>query len=428
MKVKVKPEEPSTATINLLDKVRHIHPNLQFCGEPRNAILNISDELLHYILALIKGVPLSAPKVSANEWEELFHILRSHWVLPLLYWQVRRLSGEFLPPKPFLKNLRASFQRSRMRCFDMEKQLREIVGAFNDEGVRVLVLKGPAYGRTIYDDPVLRPASDLDLLVKPDDMEQSRAILEGLGYRCKARIFDAEKETLYKDEKLVHRGNPRHYRAIELHWRLHNFLGISQEAQTEELFRRAIKVETDSLSFEVLDSVDAFIHTAINNAYGHDDAMRLIWAYDIKMLALSLAVPSDWEKLQKRSVAWSARLAVELSIEMARAWLDLQLPKGFNDFSKWPKPTDSEVDGWRKLISRNNRFLTLLSLRMPPSSGAVEKARLFARLVFPLRDKVCMDYPPPHPLLFPLSYVYRWWHWVKKLTRTSPKQRNKELE
>jgi len=103
----------------------------------------------------------------------------------------------------------------------------------------------------------------------------------------------------------VHKKHLRYFRKIELHWQLHSFLGIRQEARTEELFDRAIKVETDSLSFEVLDSVDAFIHTAINNAYGHDDAMRLIWAYDIKMLALSLAVPSDWEKLQKRSVAWT---------------------------------------------------------------------------------------------------------------------------
>ena len=296
----------------------------------------------------------------------------------------------------------------------MEKQLREIVAAFNDEGVRILVLKGPALGRTAYSDPALRPSSDLDLLVRPDDMVQSCAILEDLGYKCEARLFDAD-ETLYKDEKFVHLDNPRNYRAIELHWQLHTFLGISQEARTEELFHRAIKVETDSFSFEALDPVDSFIHKAINNAYGHDEEMRLIWAYDIKMLAISLAVPDDWELLQKRCVEWRARLAVELSIEMARAWLGLRLPQGFDDFTKWPQPTDSEVNGWSKLISRHHRFLDLLSLRIPPSSGVVEKARLFIRLVFPPRDKVCRDFPPPHDLLFPLSYVLRWLHWVKKL-------------
>ena len=296
----------------------------------------------------------------------------------------------------------------------MERQLREVVAAFDKGGVRILVLKGPAYGRTVYPDPALRPASDLDLLVRPDDMVQARTILEGLDYKCEARLFNAE-ESLYKDEKFSHCNNQRVYRVIELHWRLHTFLGIRQEAQTEELFNRSIKVKTHSLTFEALDPVDALIHTAINNAYGHDDGMRLIWIYDIKMLALSLAVPGDWELLQKRSVEWRARRAVELSIEMARAWLGLRLPKDFADFTKWPQPTDSEIAGWEKAVHKYRSFPTLLSLRMPAGAGVMVKARLFARLVFPLREKVCRDFPPPHDLLFPLSYVRRWLHWVEKL-------------
>ena len=403
-----------TATTQLLTKIRHLHPNLQFCGKPRNAILTVSDDLLSYVLSLLKDDPIHAPRVSIEEWSELLSILRAHWVSPLLYWLIGRLPDEFRPPKPIVDRMRTTFQWSRTRCFHLEKQLREIVAAFKDEGVRVLVLKGPALGRTVYPDPALRPASDLDLLVKPDDMVQSREILEDLGYNCDARLFDAE-ESLYKDEKFLHLDNPRDYRAIELHWRLHSLLGIRQDAQTEELFDRAIRVETTSLTFEALDPVDALIHTAINNAFGHDDGMRLIWAYDVKMLALSLAVPGDWEQLQKRSVQWSARRAVELSIEMARAWLGLRLPQGFDDFTKWPQPTDSEVDSWSRVISRHHRLLSMISLRMPPCSGVMEKARLLARLAFPLRDKVCRDFPPPHDLLFPLSYVRRWWYWAKKL-------------
>lgn len=403
-----------TTSTRLLDEVRHLHPNLKFCGEPRNAILSVSNDLLSYVLSLLKDDPIHAPRESIAEWSELLSILRSHWILPLLYWYVGRLPDEFRPPKPIVDRMRTAFQWSRTRCFHLERQLREIMAAFNDEGVSILVLKGPALGGTVYPDPALRPASDLDLLVLPDQMVRSRAILENLGYKCEAKLFDAE-ETLYKNEKFVHLDNSRNYRATELHWQLHTFLGIRQEAQTEELFDRAIKVESSSLTFEALNPIDALIHTAINNAYGHDDAMRLIWIYDIKMLALRLAAPDDWKLLQERCVAWRARLAVELSFEMAKAWLGLQLPRGFADFSKWPQPTDIEVDGWSRVISRHHRLLSMIRLRMPPCSGAMEKARLFARLVFPLRDKVCRDFPPPHDLLFPLSYVRRWLHWVKKL-------------
>lgn len=407
--------QPQTTATRLLDEVRHLHPNLQFCGEPRNAILSVSDDLLSYVLSLLKDDDaIHMPQVSITEWKELLHILKAHWILPLLYWKAGRLPDEFRPPTTILDSMRVAFQWSRIRCFHMENQLQKIVAAFNDEGIRILVLKGPALGRMVYPDPALRPASDLDLLILPDQMVRSRAILEDMGYKCDARLFDAEK-TLYKDEKFVYLDNPRDYRAIDLHWQLHTFLGIRQKAQTEELFDRAIKVESSSLTFEALNPIDALIHTAINNAFGHDDAMRLIWIYDIKMLALRLAVPDDWQLLQKRCVAWRARRAVEFSIKMAQAWLGLSLPWGFADFSAWPQPTDIEVDGWSKIISRHHRLLSMIRLRMPLCSGALERVRFFARLVFPLRDKVCRDFPPSHDFLFPVSYIRRWWHWVEKL-------------
>ena len=398
----------------LLDEVRHLHPGLKFCGEPKNAILNVSDDLLNYVLSLLKDDPIHAPRVSIAEWSELLHILKAHWVLPLLYWYAGRLPEEFQPPKPILESMRTAFQWSRARCFHMENQLGEITAAFKDEGVRVLVLKGPAYGRTVYPDPALRPASDLDLLVRPEEMLRSRAILEGLGYKCEARLFDAE-EILYKDEKFVHRENPGKYRAIELHWKLHFLLGIGQEAETDELFARAARVESSPITFEALDAVDAVIHTAINNAFGHDNTMRLIWICDAALLARKLVVPDDWKLLQKRCIDWRARLAVELSLGLAKAWLGLSLPRGFEDFSEWPQPTDIEADGWSRMISRHHRLLSLIKLRMPKDTGFLEKARLFARLVFPLREKVCCNFPPPHDLLFPISYIRRWWYWGGKL-------------
>lgn len=407
-------KKAETTSTHLLEDVRHIHHNLQFCGEPRNAILSVSDTLLTYILSLLKNNPIHAPRVTIDKWSELLSILGPHWVLPLLYRHVGRLPDDFSPPKTIIDRMRTIFHWSRIRCFHMERQLGEIVAAFNDEGVRVLVLKGPALGRRVYPDPALRPSRDLDLLVMPDDMVKSREILEDLGYRCEARLFDAE-DNLYVDEAFSHIDNPRHYRGIELHWRLHKYLGIRQEVRTEELFQRAIKIETDTFAFEALDPVDAFIHTAINNAYGHDDCMRLIWAHDVKMLASKLVVPHDWELLQKRCVQWRARLAVELSIGMARSWMDLSLPDGFDRFTQWPQPTETEADGWARLISRKHRLLSTIKLRMPLSSGPMEKTRLLARLVFPIRDKVCSDFPPPHKLLFPLSYVRRWWDWVEKM-------------
>jgi len=406
-----------------MEECRRIHPKMQFCGDPPNAILDLPEDLLNYVLSILRENPVPPPELSIRKWSESLPVLAPHGIIPLLYWLLKELPEPLRPPAEIMEKMDYAFLMQTVRAVREERQVRDIVAAFEEEGVRILALKGFALARMVYPDPATRPGADLDLLALPEQMPLARTILENIGYDCAVKMFDTQ-EKLYKDEYFVHKKHLRYFRKIELHWQLHSFLGIRQEARTEELFDRAIKVETESLIFEALDPVDSFIHKAINNAYGHDEEMRLGWIYDITLLARKLKAPDDWELLQKRCVEWRARFAVELSIEMARAWLGLKLPQGFDDFSTWPQPTDSEANGWSKLITRHHRFLTLLSLRMPPCTGVMERVRLLARLVFPLRDKVCRDFPPPHDLLFPLSYVYRWWHWVEKLTRTNPNQRS----
>ena len=385
-----------TTSARLLAETHHLHPGLSFCGEPKNAILKVSDGLLNYVLSLLKNDPIQPPQVSMAKWRELLDILKSHWIIPLLYWHTGRLSNEFRPPAPVMDQMRAAFQWSRVRCLHMDRQLREIAAAFKAEEIQVLVLKGPALGRTVYPDPALRPASDLDLLARPEDMVQARAILEELGYTCTARNFSA-KETPDIHDNFAHTKNQRYFREIELHWRLHALIGIRQDAQTEELFARAVTVESPSVTFDALRPVDALIHRALNNAFNHDVSMRLIWIYDAALLAGELSVPDDWELLQERCVAWRARLAVELSLEMARAWLGLRLPKGFVDFSTWPQPTDIEADAWPKVVHRHHRLLSMVRLRMPAGFRPLEWVRLLTYLVF----------------------SGRWLTWVKKAIRVA---------
>ncbi|KKL73528.1 hypothetical protein LCGC14_2073980 [marine sediment metagenome] len=92
-----------------LHEIYQLYPNLKFCGEPRNAILGISDDLLNYVLSILKADPILTPGVPITKWSELLSILNSHWILPLLYWHVARLPDEFRPPGPVLGRMRKVF-------------------------------------------------------------------------------------------------------------------------------------------------------------------------------------------------------------------------------------------------------------------------------------------------------------------------------
>ena len=250
-----------TTSAGLLAEIRHLHPELKFCGEPKNAILKVSDALLNYVLSLLRNDPVRPPQVSMTQWLELLSHLKSHWIIPLLYWHAGRLPDEFQPPAPVMDQMRTVFQWSRLRSIHMEKQLREITTAFKAEGIRILVLKGPAYGRTVYPDPAQRPGSDLDLLVHPEDFIQSRKIMESIGYTCASRLFEVFRDYSCEENFASHT-NPKEMLPICFHWALHLFPDKNAGNNVEELLRNTADVEVGDLRFLIANPVDALIHAA----------------------------------------------------------------------------------------------------------------------------------------------------------------------
>jgi hypothetical protein len=397
----------------LVEEIRNVHTELTLCGEPRNALLRLPNDLLSYISSLLRDESPRLPNVSMNQWSDLLSHLIQHGILPLLYWKICSMLQEFRPPEDIISQLKKAFLLNSMSYLQIKRQLGEIVRPFQSEGVRLLVLKGPALGWSIYPDPAMRPSCDLDLLVLPDQIAQARAILVRLGYKCLGKRFKHCKD-FYCEESFIPQNYARNNRPVELHWDLHSFSGISRDVRIEDLFLRAVKVESSDLTFETLHPVDALIHRAINMALYHNRVIRLIWIYDMALLARQLVVPDDWKVLQERSVAWRARLALENSLKMAQVWVGLKLPDRFSEFSSWPRPTETEVAAWSDALLRHNRITSFFRLHWSNSSEPLEKTRFLFHLLFPNPKIIRIRYPPSHKWLIPLSYVRRWHRWLRQ--------------
>ena len=149
----------------LLEKLRDIHKDHTLCGEPRNALFNTHEDLLLYLLSLLRGDAHFLPEVTIDEWKKLLSALRSHWITPLLYYKIGNSPSEFHPPGEILDQMRTAFLLSRIKSLKIEKQVNEIVNSFNRKGTEVIILKGPALALSLYPDAATRPYGDLDLLV-----------------------------------------------------------------------------------------------------------------------------------------------------------------------------------------------------------------------------------------------------------------------
>jgi len=407
-------EEPIIRPLE--DKARSLHTHLKLAGEPKNALLYTPDKLLSYILSVLRDETPHLPEVSRSKWSDLLALLNSHGILPLLYWKIGHLPPEQQPPENTVAHMRSMFMKSRALGLQMEKQLLNLLDAFSNAGIRALVLKGSALAWLLYPDPATRPFHDIDLLVSPEEFPKAREILYKIGYQSTLREFDGF-ENPGCEEAFIHQTNSRDNCCVELHWELHNFFGMDRDNRTEDLFHRAIEVEIPDLTFECLHWVDALTHAALHLVMTHNQDLRLLWIYDIALLAQKLTVPEDWKLLQERSSIWGARLSVEHSLKMAQVWTGLHLPKGFDDFSTWPKPVEAEISALDNAILRYSRPGVYLKLFLSDSPTVFGKALSLLKLIFPSPDRIRSRYPSSHRWLLPISYVRRWWRWFVKSIR-----------
>jgi hypothetical protein len=410
--IKIEPEKISA----LQEVMQSIHPSMKLCGTTDKSLHDLSDELLTYVRSVLQGESPLAPAASLDEWSGLLNFLRANWIIPFVYRKIGSLPQECRPPETITDEMRQDFLISVVRSLHMERQLQEIIEAFQEEGVRVLVLRGPALAFSLYEDPAMRPSCDLDLLVIPEQVVQARGILESLGYTCLAKRFETARD-FFREECFVHHESPGNHFPVDLHWvhwELHPFFKGSEEVDMLDLFQRAWKVETPTLAFETLHPVDYLIHSAIHLIMIHRMEMRLSWIYDTALLAQHLQVVDDWETLQERCVAWRARLPLEQCLKMAQVWAGLELPDGFDDFSTWPRPTEDEATVWADTM-RHHWVTILLKRSLSNPSLLLKRIPSLLRLLFPHPDMVRFCYPTSSNWLLPVSYVRRWLRWIDDL-------------
>lgn len=77
--------------------------------------------------------------------------------------------------------------RSAYFCFAAENirylgYTRQIFAACRTSNVEVMALRGVAFAERLYEDIALRPMSDIDILVRPDDRSKLERVLTSLGY------------------------------------------------------------------------------------------------------------------------------------------------------------------------------------------------------------------------------------------------------
>jgi hypothetical protein len=385
------------------DEFRKFHAKMPLSGKPVNAILAQPDDLVRYLVAVIRSEPCAAPTRSAREWEVFMGAIRVHWIQSLVAFNLHSWPEECQPPRECMEDLNRTFLSGTARNMLAGGQIKGVCDALRTAGIPALIIKGPALAHSVYPDPSIRQSADIDLLVQPQHMPATEEVLEKLGYTCPLKYFHNSPDKNY-EENFYPRNKGL---TIELHWAADYGFNIFPPGWLDEAFDRRIPVRSGDLSFETLSYTDHLLYLAFHNVFQHQ-SVRLDWVYDISLILGKFRTQEEWEELGRRSAELNVRVPLELLITAARLWTGCRLPAGVKDFSGWPTPSDREL----QLAPLSESFATSLypkvCLYLQGKVGIGQKLRFLFHIIVP-PVPMLKDYRRSDSALdIPAAYVRRW--------------------
>ncbi len=225
---------------------------------------------------------------------------------------MKRQPSDSVRPSDLVARFGPTATRS-LRNLHMMHTLERVTRAFDRAGVEVLALKGAVLNLLLYAEPDERPMDDLDLLVRPGDVERACAVLEGLGA--------VRGQPLVREDFFPRFHYEIEYRLgtmvpvkIDLHVRPFRPLRYAGLMADDALFERARPIPVGTTHVLVPSAEDMLIHLAVHAAV-HGFSRRQ-WIEDMQRWIERF--PPDWSVLIRTAEAWKLGHPVSKALAQLR--------------------------------------------------------------------------------------------------------------
>jgi hypothetical protein len=295
-------------------------------------------------------------------WERLAQLADHHGLTPLVF---RRLSAEMDPRQPGgLGALREQDASNAHRALWLTLELLNIHRHLHARGLEALPYKGPVLAESLYGNVALRQFSDLDLLVRSDDLPRIKTALRELGYEPGLRLAQAAERDYLKSGYEYTFDGARGRNLLEIKWQiLPRFYSIGFDAN--KFFERASTVTIEGQKLRTLCDQDLMLVLCVHAA--KHSWKQISWLCDVVQLARSRAL--DWAALRAEAERLGIARIVAVTFLLAHRLLGAELPDGIGLDAK------TEALAWR-----------IVSLMMSEEEFDPESLAYF-RLMMELRER-----------------------------------------
>lgn len=320
-----------------------------------NSLFLLPDDMLFWIISHLRGQPAPAPDCDNTKWIQVFDVLSPHYIIPLLWYNLKIQTSPVLPPDWVVEQMRHAYRVASIRSLRTDHQIGQFTSRLREAGIEPIILKGPALGHLIYPYPALRTGSDIDILIHPDQVQATIDIFQELGYQPHVDAHAASPHAFHHVTLLP--SDRSEALAVEVHWRL-LFLPGEITPPLEEMVNRKITVSSTSGTFSALDIPDSFIYAATHMTIGHSSMIRLSWITDMFYLAQYCTERYEWDELFKRTSGGVLLAAIKRACKEAVFWFAPDAP--YSDPNFFPPLTDGSLERFSYLsavVGRPERHL-----------------------------------------------------------------------
>jgi hypothetical protein len=237
------------------------------------------------------------------------------------------------PDGPLLARGRALRRHTRVRHHWLVHEVAPLLDDLTATVGPPMVLKGLPLGLGHYDDPGLRPLQDVDVLVRPRDLEAAAARLAVRGYTTRvvvdpAFVLDARGVDLRSTS-----GGPD----VDLHWQVHRSVALpgapatwgrhffSRPRTDDPVWARAVPLRVGGAVVLAPSAADLLVHVVAHGAAsGRDPALR--WAADATVLIRGGGV--DWDVVVSDATRRGVTSEVADAIDYLVGAIGITVPDG----------------------------------------------------------------------------------------------------
>jgi hypothetical protein len=158
------------------------------------------------------------------------------------------------------------------------RELSRLVGALEEAGIRTLTFKGVSLAALAYGDVSLRSFSDLDLLVKADQVHSGIRLLESMSYRLTRPVRNMSFPKKSKETGLI---DPTDSFNVDLHWRLVDEIE-TQSGFNASVWDRSFEIRISDRSVRTLNPETYLIYLCLHGNRHHWASLK--WICDIAQI------------------------------------------------------------------------------------------------------------------------------------------------